>query len=137
MFSKKPVKFVPKLWGYEKWLDNNDKYCGKLLFFSKGLSCSLHYHKLKQETFYLHSGRMEVRFYDHAQELEEYFKLYGTRGLDDKLEKEILEQGDTFYVPAGRVHSMRGLEDCELFEFSTHHEESDSYRLIDSKDLNK
>ena len=52
------VKHVPKGWGYEKWIVNNEKYCGKLLFFEKGKKCSWHYHKLKHETFYLHSGRI-------------------------------------------------------------------------------
>jgi quercetin dioxygenase-like cupin family protein len=137
IYSKKSVKFVSKTWGFEKWFDNNEKYCGKLLFFVKGLACSLHYHKLKTETFYLHKGKLEIRFYDNAPELEEYIEKFGTRGLDDKLEKEILEQGDTFFVPAGRVHSMRAIEDSELFEISTQHFEEDSYRLIDSKELNE
>jgi quercetin dioxygenase-like cupin family protein len=137
MLGKKTVKFVSKTWGFEKWFDNNEKYCGKLLFFVKGLACSLHYHKLKTETFYLHKGKLEIRFYDNAADLEEHVKLYGNRGLLDKLEKEILEQGDTFFVPPGRVHSMRALEDSELFEISTQHFEEDSYRIVGSQEMTK
>ena len=50
------IKYVPKGWGYEKWIVNNEMYCGKLLFIEKGKRCSWHYHKIKDETFYLQSG---------------------------------------------------------------------------------
>ena len=33
------IKFVPKGWGYEKWIVNKPQYCGKLLFFEKGKKC--------------------------------------------------------------------------------------------------
>ena len=52
------IKFVPKGWGHEKWIVNNDEYCGKLLFFEEGKRCSWHYHKIKDETFYLQSGKL-------------------------------------------------------------------------------
>ena len=51
--SSSEIKIVPKGWGYEKWIVNTDEYCGKLLHFIKGKKCSWHYHKLKDETFYL------------------------------------------------------------------------------------
>ena len=54
--------FVPKGWGYEDWIVNKEEYCGKLLFFKKGKSCSWHYHNLKDETFYVHKGELEVRY---------------------------------------------------------------------------
>ena len=54
---KIPIKFVPKGWGYEKWIVNNEEYCGKLLFLAKGKKCSWHFHKLKDEVFYGQSGK--------------------------------------------------------------------------------
>ena len=51
-----PVKFVSKGWGYEKWIVNCEKYCGKLLFIAKGKKCSWHYHRKKDEVFYVQSG---------------------------------------------------------------------------------
>ena len=128
--TKSKIEFVSKTWGYEKWLENNELYCGKLLFFVKGRSCSAHYHKLKTETFYLHSGRVEVRFSDDLEELTNHLELHGTEGILDYMEKEILEPGDTFFVPPGRIHMMIGLLDSELFEFSTFHSETDSFRLF-------
>ena len=54
------IKFVQKGWGYEKWICNTSEYCGKLLFFNKAKRCSWHYHLLKDETFYLQSGRIHL-----------------------------------------------------------------------------
>ena len=50
----------PKGWGHEKWIINNNLYCGKLLSFDKGKKCSFHYHKIKTETFYLQSGLVRL-----------------------------------------------------------------------------
>jgi len=44
---------VPKGWGHELILVNNEKYCGKILFFKKGCKFSMHYHMIKQETWYV------------------------------------------------------------------------------------
>ncbi len=110
------VKFVPKGWGFEKWIVNNEEYCGKLLYLVKGKKCSWHYHVLKDETFYIHSGKISLLYSD---------------GDNIELANElILGKGDTFHVYRGLRHQMRALEDTELFEFSTQHFDSDSYRLI-------
>ena len=109
------IKIVPKGWGYEKWIVNNKMYCGKLLFIEKNKRCSWHYHKIKDETFYLQSGLISLYF-----------------GWDEDLSKaelKVLEPGDKFYVPTGLKHQMIALEDSELFEFSTQHFDSDSIRI--------
>ena len=110
------IKLVPKGWGFEKWIVNNEKYCGKLLYFVKGKKCSWHYHDLKDETFYIQSGKILLR-YSEEDDLT----------TSDKL---ILEKGDKFHVYRGLLHQMEALEDTELFEFSTQHFESDSIRII-------
>tara|TARA_R100000152_G_C6718823_1_gene145133 strand:- start:146 stop:505 length:360 start_codon:yes stop_codon:yes gene_type:complete len=116
MSTSLEIKFVPKGWGFEKWIVNNDEYCGKLLYFVKGKRCSWHYHVLKDEVFYIQSGKILVKYSEHddiemAQEL-------------------ILERGDNFHVHRGLRHQMVALEDTELFEFSTQHFDSDSYRIV-------
>ena len=106
----------PKGWGYEKWIVNNELYCGKLLFFEKNKKCSFHYHKIKTETFYLQSGLIKV--------LHSY-------GVDiSQAEEVVLKPGDSFQVPVGLKHQMLALEKSELFEFSTQHFEEDSYRIL-------
>ena len=66
MVSEIPIKHVDKGWGYEKWIVNKSEYCGKLLFFNKGKRCSWHFHKLKDEVFYLQSGKMLVKYSDQS-----------------------------------------------------------------------
>lgn len=45
--SIREIKFVPKGWGFKKWIVNKEGYCDKFLYFVKGKKCSWHYHKLK------------------------------------------------------------------------------------------
>ena len=109
------IKIVPKGWGHEKWIVNNEKYCGKLLFIEKNKRCSWHYHKIKDETFYLQSGLISL--------------YYGFDEDIGKAEMIVLEPGDKFHVPVGLKHQMVALLDSELFEFSTQHFDSDSHRI--------
>ena len=44
--------------------------------------------------------------------------------------QQLLKPGDNFHIYRGLRHQMVALEDCELFEFSTQHFDSDSYRII-------
>ncbi len=76
--ARKPVNVVKKGWGGEVWIANNELYCGKLLRLDKGKKCSLHYHKLKTESFYLHKGRLLMRIMEslEATEIDE-FELEG------------------------------------------------------------
>jgi len=114
--NTKPIKFVPKGWGFEKWIVNNEEYCGKLLFLAKGKCCSWHYHVLKDEVFFVQSGRIKVLF-SHENDIQE-------------AEETILEPGDNFHVSRGLRHRMVALLDSEVFEFSTQHFDSDSHRII-------
>ena len=58
----KDIKHVSKGWGHEKWIVNFPEYCGKLLYFEKGKRCSWHFHKIKDEVFYLQSGKLIVKY---------------------------------------------------------------------------
>ena len=58
-------KRVEKQWGYELWIHNDPQYCGKLLVFAeKGDKFSMHYHMLKNETWYIQDGQFEFRWID-------------------------------------------------------------------------
>ena len=49
---------VDKSWGYELIFSSNDLYCGKLLVFTKKTAkFSLHFHKTKDESWFVNSGR--------------------------------------------------------------------------------
>ncbi len=110
--------YVSKGWGYEDWLVNKPDYCGKVLFLKKGKRLSWHYHKLKDETFYVHDGKLELKY-----------------GFMDDIESTattttVLEPGDTFHIPIGLRHQLIALLDSHVFEFSTTHFDEDSYRII-------
>jgi len=66
-----PIKVVPKGWGHEKIIVNNDHYCGKLLYIIKGRQTSLHYHSIKQETFFVESGKVMVYYSDEVDKVRE------------------------------------------------------------------
>jgi mannose-6-phosphate isomerase-like protein (cupin superfamily) len=115
-FVRAPVHIEPKGWGREIWIANNNKYCGKILEIRKGKRCSLHFHKLKTESFYLRSGRLRLRVKESASSVSvREFDLY---------------EGECMDVTPGLVHQMEALDDSELFEFSTQHFDNDSYRII-------
>lgn len=101
------IKIVPKVWGSEEWVANNEEYCGKILNLKKGFRCSTHYHKKKHETFYILDGLV----------------LMEVSG-----EQKVMKKGDVQVIERGVKHRFTGLKDSRLAEFSTHHEEEDSYR---------
>ena len=109
------MKFVKKGWGYEKWIVNKPEYCGKLLYFMRDKRCSWHYHKLKDEHFYINKGSVKI--------------LYGDHKNINLATSETLKQGDVFHVPVGLIHRLIALEDTEVFEFSTQHFDEDSIRV--------
>jgi D-beta-D-heptose 7-phosphate kinase/D-beta-D-heptose 1-phosphate adenosyltransferase len=102
------VPMVPKLWGYEKWLENNDKYCCKILSLNKGFQCSLHYHEQKDEMFLVTMGHVRLE-------------------VDGRV--MYLRPGHFARIVPGAHHRFRGIEDSIIIEVSTHHEDVDSYRL--------
>lgn len=106
---------VEKTWGYELWIVNNDKYCGKILHINAGKFCSWHVHKLKQETFFISNGRIKL--------------LYGYDEDINKATELILGPDSSFTVPPGLIHRLIALEDTDVFEFSTTHFDEDSYRI--------
>jgi quercetin dioxygenase-like cupin family protein len=106
-----------KVWGEEHWIVNNPEYCGKKLIIKKGFRCSLHLHKIKHETFYVHSGRILM---EHNERVE------------------ILSTGSTVTINRNDLHRFTGLDDLnEIFEFSTQHFEDDSYRMIESGEVSQ
>lgn len=108
-----PVHLQPKGWGHEVWIHNDERYCGKILVVKAGKRCSLHFHAKKHETFYVQSGRLRMRL-RHRDGREESFEM---------------KKGDILEIEPGTAHQFTGIEDAELFEFSTQHFEDDSIRI--------
>ena len=118
MNEKKPICSecctIPKGWGHELVIVNNEKYCGKILVFKRGCRFSMHYHIIKQETWYVNAGSFIFYWID-----------------TETAEKNTLElfKGDVVTIPIGMPHQLVALTDGEIFEISTQHFDSDSYRV--------
>lgn len=107
---------VPKLWGHEEWIVNNAQYCGKKLVFKQHHGCSLHYHKVKHETFYVLTGKLILELQEAGQQ-----------------SLRIIEAGDIAQIKQYTQHRLIALTDAQVMEFSTYHCEEDSYRSINAK----
>ena len=70
------------------------------------------------------SVRNEIPLYTHPPEPDEDIAL-----AIENAKEILLKPGDNFHVYRGLRHQMIALEDTELFEFSTQHFDSDSYRI--------
>ena len=103
VMMKKEIERVEKPWGHELVWAKTGAYAGKILHIKKVHKLSLQYHREKDESFLLHSGRMTFLFENE-------------QGI---LEEAELKAGDARHVPAGRRHRMIALEDCDVFEVST------------------
>jgi mannose-6-phosphate isomerase-like protein (cupin superfamily) len=108
---------VKKYWGSEIWFENNSKYCGKLLkvyqkqWSSKGL---FHYHKVKDETFFVIEGTLRIHIVDKKGEIVPI----------------VLQTGESYRIKPLVKHRFTAITKiCKFIEVSTHHEDDDSFRV--------
>lgn len=106
---------VQKGWGHELIIENNPKYCGKILHFREGGRFSMHYHLLKQETWYVASGSFLFRYIDTH---------------DASVHERRLVVGDVVTNMVGQPHQIVCEAEGDIFEVSTQHFDSDSYRVM-------
>ena len=109
-------KRVEKKWGYELWIHNDTDYCGKLLVFTKsGNKFSMHYHMIKDETWYVQKGAFQFDWIDTEN---------GERCITQ------IQEGDVIEIKKGLPHQLTALtEGATVFEVSTQHFDDDSYRI--------
>lgn len=101
-------------WGREVTVVNTDLYCFKEIHLTgRGdHQSSLHYHRIKDETFIIRKGVIHLEL--------------GAESL-------VLNPSQIIHIPAGTPHRFRCLSSVGLiFEVSTHHEDSDTVRLEES-----
>ncbi len=96
------VTRVEKPWGYELHWAKTDRYVGKVIHVNKGHALSLQYHKVKDETIFLWSGKILF-------EIEENGQLVA---------REMLP-GESVHVTPPTVHRMTAIEDSDIMEVST------------------
>lgn len=108
-------EIVKKGWGFEKIYFNCEELCGKTLHFNKDAKFSAHFHLDKKEYFTCVFGHLIVE---------------GTNTEDASKYTIELKAGDTLEVPRRAIHQITAVEESEIVEFSTHHSNSDSFRVI-------
>ncbi len=101
MTEKLPRK-TEKPWGYELLFALTPKYAGKLIFVRKGHRLSLQYHEKKDETIYLHQGKVLL-------EIEE----------GGRMVSKTFSPGQSVRVPPHTRHRLEAIEDSTFFEAST------------------
>lgn len=94
---------IPKPWGSELWFAHTDRYAGKILRLRAGCRLSVQFHKEKDETSYVLSGRVIVSQGDSA----------GTMVVRE------LGPGDSWRTSPLVVHTLEAVEDAEIVEVST------------------
>jgi mannose-6-phosphate isomerase len=101
--SIQKITKVEKPWGHELIWARTGDYVGKILHIKKGHRLSLQYHREKEETILVYSGRMTFVFENERGQLEEI----------------PMAAGEAHHIPVGKKHRMIAVEDCEIFEVST------------------
>jgi mannose-6-phosphate isomerase len=87
---------VEKPWGWELIWAVADDYVGKVLFVKAGESLSLQFHREKDESWYVQSGRAQLELGDAGQAV---------------LNSEVIATGACFRYRPGTVHRITALED--------------------------
>jgi mannose-6-phosphate isomerase len=97
---------VDKPWGYELIWALTDVYCGKVLFVKAGQALSLQFHREKDESWLVQSGKAKLEL--------------GGAG-EAVLTEEIVGAGACFRYRPGTVHRVTAIEDTTILEVSTPH----------------
>jgi quercetin dioxygenase-like cupin family protein len=105
---------VEKPWGYEIWWAHTEQYAGKILHVNAGHRLSLQYHRAKDETCYVLSGKLLL--------------IQGPS--PDELSESVISAGCSWRNAPGIVHTIEAIEDADILEASTP-ELDDVVRLAD------
>lgn len=106
---------VKKGWGSEFIWTTNDKYCGKFMHFNNGAKFSMHFHKDKEETWYVQSGKFIVRWID--------------TDTAQHCEQELFD-GCVWHNPPCMPHQLECIEAGTIIEVSTPDSVEDNYRVL-------
>ena len=97
------MSIVDKPWGHELIWAKTDRYVGKILHIKAGEALSLQYHRTKDETVMVLTGRMSFEHFADGEPLQ-------------VIELTPLQP---FHVAPGVRHRMIALEDTDVLEVST------------------
>lgn len=98
-------RYVEKPWGGEEVFAETERYVGKILTVRAGHALSLQYHRIKDETMRVLSGRCELHL--------------GAEPGSSTMVVHVLEEGDARRIQPGVVHRLVALSDVRMVEVST------------------
>lgn len=102
MGNKLPRK-IEKPWGFELLFAHTPQYAGKVIFVEKGHQLSLQFHERKDESIYIHEGKILVEI----------------GGSDGHMASIILQPGQCLRISPLTKHRIKAIKDTTLFEVST------------------
>jgi mannose-6-phosphate isomerase-like protein (cupin superfamily) len=105
------VRRVEKPWGHELVFAAGPRYAGKLLFICAGQALSLQYHRSKEETIYIQSGRLRLEVGKTGKAADETAAT--------PLHSVHLEPGESWHLPPRTRHRFIAMADTVLFEVSS------------------
>ncbi len=137
IFSIDEVRLVTKPWGYEKWIAHGKpdfRYAMKEIFIRAPHRSSIQFHKDKQESNYIQSGRGVLHYSTEPVDIDRYLADgYSQEDLDalvDGMVQKELVPGTVFHIHHGYLHRVEAVEDLLMIESSTV-ELDDIFRLAD------
>jgi mannose-6-phosphate isomerase len=95
------TRHVEKPWGWELIWAQTEQYVGKVLFVKAGESLSLQFHRSKDESWYVQSGRAKIELGDTGEAV---------------LQEEVVSAPAFFHFQPGTVHRVTAIEDTTIVE---------------------
>ena len=99
------IKMIYKPWGKEEIITKDKNYVLKRITMNKNCQCSLQFHKKKNETIFIISGKLKV-FFGKSK---------------DNLKYRILKPNNFLQINSPLIHRMFGIERTIYLEASSNH----------------
>jgi mannose-6-phosphate isomerase len=96
------MRKVDKPWGYELIWAETRNYVGKIIHINKGHKLSRQYHNIKEETFMVQSGYLDLEIGEVTNRITHHLK-----------------SGESFHCPTRTIHRMIAVSDVDVIEVST------------------
>lgn len=107
------------IWGYELWIENNEKYCSKLLILNEGFESSWHYHERKDETFIILEGRVSLTYENEMNTAQTI----------------ILREGEKFRLKPKVIHTFKSLTPRSIVMETSTTDDGDNVKLRPARKL--
>ena len=110
---------IKKNWGYEVVWANTDSYCAKMMIFEQlGSRTSMHFHKEKDKTWFVNTGKFILRWIDTATA---------------EINESVLNEGSVWHCQPLRPHQLEAMiAGSMISEVSTADKLADTFLIFPS-----